>query len=243
METCKGSSNPADLLSRGTTPTDLIRDPLWLEVYSLHQVRVVYYLYKCENYSSLRRLLRVTAYVFKFIELLKSRSREVSRLTHQEIEAQVYWIRISQRSLTTRRVSLLNMEFSIWSFSRWRWAMEMWWQVGKHCKPLRVNRTPHIAQHQTLPNQVDCYRLSWNGQAWWSHRHSCSVTVKLLDHQGTQFHKEANLSVCCLPTNRRDSILTTQITSASRITSKWSTTLCYHWSRFCWSTVPQEFWR
>ena len=42
---------------------------------------------KCENYSSLGRLLRVTAYVFKFIKLLKSRSREIpSKLTPQDIE-------------------------------------------------------------------------------------------------------------------------------------------------------------
>ena len=57
---------------------------------------------ECKNYSSLRRLLRVTALVLKFVNILKSKlqspSDEVSlEITPEDMqEATVYWIKLSQ---------------------------------------------------------------------------------------------------------------------------------------------------
>ena len=60
---------------------------------------------ECENYSSLQRLSRVTAFVFKFVHVLKSRVKNrVSELnleiTPEDLQrATVYWIKKSQFSL------------------------------------------------------------------------------------------------------------------------------------------------
>ena len=69
--------------------------------------------FHCENYSSLTRLLRVTAYVWKFVEVLKAKvmkSGDVS--THLSTEdiarAELYWAKLSQDVLKQ------DPKFSTW---------------------------------------------------------------------------------------------------------------------------------
>ena len=63
----------------------------------------------CEAYSSLNRLLRVTAKVFKFAELLR-RKTSLCELTKADLqEARSYWMRVSQQSLSSHK------SFQIWS--------------------------------------------------------------------------------------------------------------------------------
>ena len=59
----------------------------------------------CERFSTLRRLLKVTAYVMKFVSLLKSKVRKsdpVTRtITAVDVEnAELFWVRLSQGMLT-----------------------------------------------------------------------------------------------------------------------------------------------
>jgi hypothetical protein len=105
---CKGTSNPADIPSRGATPTELLANPIWLEgpswliqeentlyteesvsnieppegsLEELKNTRTLHSsigtssvaIFDCEKVSSLNRLLRVTAYIFKFIKMLRTR--------------------------------------------------------------------------------------------------------------------------------------------------------------------------
>ena len=60
----------------------------------------------CKKFSSWRRLVRVTAYVFKIIQILKAKIKkgtlpedEVSLSPAQLNEAEKYWIKRAQRSL------------------------------------------------------------------------------------------------------------------------------------------------
>ena len=67
----------------------------------------------CERFSTLRRLLKVTAYVMKFVSLLKSKVRKsdpVTRtITAADVEnAELFWIRLSQGMLTE------DERFGIW---------------------------------------------------------------------------------------------------------------------------------
>ena len=63
----------------------------------------------CQSYSSLNHLLRVTARVFKFAELLR-RKTSLCELTKADLqEARSYWLRISQQSLSSHK------SFQTWS--------------------------------------------------------------------------------------------------------------------------------
>ena len=63
----------------------------------------------CEAYSSLNRLLRVTARVFKFAELL-CRKTSLCELTKADLqEARSYWLHVSQESLSSHK------SFQTWS--------------------------------------------------------------------------------------------------------------------------------
>ena len=83
------------------------------EAHNLHalQKSVVDPLMPCENCSSLTRLLRVTALVFKFVEMLKSGSRQTvspSVQTKDVVDTEHYWIRVTQRYLVQ------NDKFNEW---------------------------------------------------------------------------------------------------------------------------------
>ena len=79
-----------------------VKDKLqFQEAHNLHasQKSVVDPLMPCENCNSLTRLLRVTAVVFKFVEMLKSGSRQTvspSVQTKDIADAEQYWIRVTQ---------------------------------------------------------------------------------------------------------------------------------------------------
>ena len=65
----------------------------------------------CKNCSSLTRLLRVTALVFKFVEMLESGSRQTvspSVQTKDIVDTEHYWIRVTQRYLVQ------NNKFNEW---------------------------------------------------------------------------------------------------------------------------------
>ena len=60
---------------------------------------------ECKNFSTLRRLLRITAHVFKVIEVVKAkigkeaRDVEVNITATDMAKSELYWIKIVQHSL------------------------------------------------------------------------------------------------------------------------------------------------
>ncbi|XP_065903771.1 uncharacterized protein [Dysidea avara] len=140
---CPGKENPADVPSRGTTPSELNRNVLWrhgpswlvnltdvpeeetvmsdtcLEELKANQSSASHSLLStselvnlkqvvdCEKFSRLRRLLRVTAYVLRFVEILKSKIGrrqmvECSEVSSAEIaEAESRWLLTAQHELIT----------------------------------------------------------------------------------------------------------------------------------------------
>ena len=144
----RGMENPADLVSRGTSPITLMsstlwwKGPLWLQglqetsetvrlpeqidpsleclremkVHSRHQTEETAILVvkgsaqvgiseaiRCEDYSNVFKLLRVTAYVLRFVRNLKARFNRdviVGPLTKEElVVSEVLWLREMQASL------------------------------------------------------------------------------------------------------------------------------------------------
>ena len=91
-----------------------VKDKLqFQEAHNFHasQKSVVDPLIPCENCSSLTSLLRVTALVFKFVEMLKSGSRQTvspSVQTKDIVDAEHYWIRVTQQYLVQ------NDKFNEW---------------------------------------------------------------------------------------------------------------------------------
>ncbi|KAJ8036637.1 hypothetical protein HOLleu_20672 [Holothuria leucospilota] len=77
------------------------------QVFMVKETQII----NCENFSNWRRLLRVTAYVFRFVQNLKARcqksqepkTQETRALDPSELkEAETFWIKDAQRLLHTR---------------------------------------------------------------------------------------------------------------------------------------------
>ena len=87
----------------------------------------------CEEYSSFRRLLRVTANVLFFIERLNrkvkgERNDEGSlQLESLLVQAELYWLRVSQVSLPQHK-KFVQWKQQIGLFSD---PVEMWWKIRK----------------------------------------------------------------------------------------------------------------
>ena len=72
-------------------------------------------LINCERFSTLRRLLRTTAYVLKFVKAMKIKARRSREVLNAELDgadlavAELYWIQACQR------VSVHNKKFEEWT--------------------------------------------------------------------------------------------------------------------------------
>ena len=83
---------------------------------------------RCENFSSLTRLLRVTAFVFKFIQVLKSKITKTESIGETNISvedmenSEFYWVKILQKSLPqTKNFSMWKMQFGLYVDSAGMW--------------------------------------------------------------------------------------------------------------------------
>ena len=85
-------------------------------------------LISCENYSSLKRLLRVTAYVFKFIQLVRPRKNVNSHQPCRALKAEdidtalAYWLKVSQTTLPeTRKFEVWSQQFGLFKDQSGLW--------------------------------------------------------------------------------------------------------------------------
>ena len=71
-------------------------------------------LMKCEDFGTLKRLLRVTAHVIKFVKILKARSKNIDTTPDENLtgadlmKAELYWIKVVQCALQCKE------KFSMW---------------------------------------------------------------------------------------------------------------------------------
>ena len=88
----------------------------------------------CEHFSTLGRLLKVTAYVMKFVSVLKTKIKGTS-VTAEDIEgAEMYWVQVSQKMLTQ------DKQFGLWQQ-----------QLGLYCSADGIWRCGGRLQHADLP--------------------------------------------------------------------------------------------
>eukprot|EP00731_Ephydatia_muelleri_P009492 Em0005g78a len=89
--------------------------PQLQEAYNFLVVRGPENLINCERFGSLRRLLRTTAYVLKFVKAMKIKARRSREVLNAELDgadlavAELYWIQACQR------VSIHNKKFEEWT--------------------------------------------------------------------------------------------------------------------------------
>ena len=76
----------------------------------------------CEKFSSLQRLLRVTAYVFRFVDMLKHKVKKLDKAPSQELtaadilEAETLWVKESQHLLMKdKRFDSWQKEFGLFA--------------------------------------------------------------------------------------------------------------------------------
>lgn len=127
---CSGKHNPADLTTRGQTVTKLKEEELWWFLRSAEQQEIpdkglfeeevntelrsgqvtvqfnnmeqtsTDLLLKLENYSKLKTVLRVTAWIMRFTHNLRSGEKKQGELTAEELaDAERYWILEAQNQV------------------------------------------------------------------------------------------------------------------------------------------------
>ena len=124
---CPGSLNPADIPSRGVTAEELARSILWRNGLNLSRFPTVSQsndmpnpcitemkahtliaparaasignIVDIEHFSTLQRLYRVTAYVFKFANLLRTKPATTDLTPHHLQAAEKAWVKDCQLKL------------------------------------------------------------------------------------------------------------------------------------------------
>ena len=89
---------------------------------------------RCETYSNLSRLLRVTAYVMRFVKALKTCKSQKSatsslNLTPDEIHVTLtYWLKIAQSSMQEME-EVWEVDRPVWTVPGQFWTLAMWWEA------------------------------------------------------------------------------------------------------------------
>lgn len=142
---CPGKQNPADLLTRGVRASILVESTTWkngpdwlkgsceswpeeepmnvtktLSVLAIQQNRIQINetVFPVDKYSSLEKILRVTAWIYRFVYNLKNKNNKRSlSLTAMELrESENYWIKTTQKQYFHNEISALiegkNLESS-----------------------------------------------------------------------------------------------------------------------------------
>ncbi|XP_055943575.1 uncharacterized protein LOC129974831 [Argiope bruennichi] len=155
---CPGVENPADRLTRGVSAGSLKNDDMWwsgppwlkapqsdwpqqklrVQDESIPEKKIVVHttivkddpLIDISRFSSLNKLLRVTAYVLRFLGKLKGRSSQRGPLVAAEIsEAEEFWVKQVQREHFAPEITRLNRGQQILASSR-IWSLAPYLQDG-----------------------------------------------------------------------------------------------------------------
>ncbi|GBN32851.1 hypothetical protein AVEN_14023-1 [Araneus ventricosus] len=175
---CPGLENPADRLSRGVSAVSLKRDDLWwseprwlksprydwpqqkfrVPDEYMQEKRIVVHtaivkddpLIDISRFSSLTSLLRVTAYVLRFLGKLGGRSTQTGPLVAAEIsEAEELWVKQVQREHFDFEITRLNQGQQIPAGAR-VWSLAPYLQEGLLCVKGRLEQS-ELTQKEKHP--------------------------------------------------------------------------------------------
>ncbi|GBM68075.1 hypothetical protein AVEN_66743-1 [Araneus ventricosus] len=175
---CPGLENPADRLTRGVSAVSLKSDDLWwsgprwlksprydwpqqkfrVPDEYMQEKRIVVHtaivkddpLIDISRFSSLTRLLRVTAYVLRFLGKLGGKSTQTGPLVATEInEAEEFWVKQVQREHFDFEITRLNRGQQIPAVSR-IWSLTPYLQEGLLCVKGRLEQS-ELTQEEKHP--------------------------------------------------------------------------------------------
>ncbi len=106
---------------------------------------------KCENFSSKRRLFQVTAYVLRFIHLMKKRSRTSKHLTPEDLQhAKSYWIKEAQCQLRSKPLfKVWQQQFGLFMDKRGVWRCGG--RLGNADLPVATKHPVFLDSQQCVP--------------------------------------------------------------------------------------------
>lgn len=205
LKTCEHTNVPDDSIPEECIAEMKVKDQR--AVHSLmvaEEPRGIGQIINCKEYSSFRKLLNVTAYLLKFVRLLKARfSGEASSISEAEDRARAEILRlVDSQALLTRDKS----------FSDWKGQFGLFlddkglWRCGgrlsnadipystKH--PIMLHKD-HYTGHKERPHE---------STTQWREGNLDGDTYKILVCQGEKFSQKYNTQVCCLPEVRRNSL-------------------------------------
>jgi len=171
----------------------------------------------CEEYSGLKRLLRVPAYVLKFVRLLRRSQSPNSQQSGQatcilyaeDIKAALmYWVRVSQSALPQME------KFQQWSkqFGLFKESCGIW----RCCGRLGNSELPPAAKNPML---LDKNHYLTN-HAWRSKGNIDRIEVQILDSAGKATGEETIVQMCDVPQIPGQAILSTTCSTASFLWSQ-----------------------
>ena len=137
----------------------------------------------CEDFSSLQRLLRVTAYILRAVNCFqaKGKSDPILTLTPQETTtAEKLWITHAQKDLVLP-------EMSIWPISRCQGIVEMWWPATE-CQHSFCSQASSPAPQKAHLNCPHSSRCSSTCGSQWSERDPYRTPTKVLGCRRSEPH-------------------------------------------------------
>ena len=182
---------------------------------------------KCENFSSLTRLLRVTGYVLKFIDVLKTRITKPDETPSMSLSAkdisvaEAFWIKSSQQPLLDdERFQTWKMQFGMY------YDKTGLWRCGGRLE------NADLAGCETHPI------LLQESHAWRCQGYTHRASIAILDNQRKVFCEKVASPVCGMQEDRWETLFPCPTTSITRLSSCPITTICIHWPGLCWTSLP-----
>lgn len=181
----------------------------------------------CQCYSTMHRLLRVTAYVLRFVNNLRktngSDNSHTRALSSTEIsEAKSFWIKEAQTSLTEHS-----------KFQCWKQQLNLFlnpcgvWRCGGQnieCRVTVLHEAPHPVTLGSLSHFTHHSESSRESPSQWCEGNS----IEILDHQGKINREDNSAQVCHLPEIRRKKFPRSTITPFTQVPSEGGASIYLH---------------
>ncbi|GFU32840.1 integrase catalytic domain-containing protein [Trichonephila clavipes] len=179
---CSGKQNPADLLTRGLTSKELINSEKWwhgpewlkdsenlwpkLEGFESLDSETVEFksslianltitherIIDPDKYSSLINLLRITAYIFRFVNALRRKDIVKGPLAAEELSnAEIFWVKVTQNDFYTSEITCLKSNKTLQKDSKLLCLNPFLDDNGVLRVTGRLGKTTHLSANEKHP--------------------------------------------------------------------------------------------